>query len=72
MVLLVSDLHLLLSASEPSSSGAVDTSDLSVRVGVHSLELVRLESSGYFSDLLNNFSPVQWSGGHSFILNKEY
>ena len=40
MVLLVSDFHLLLSASESSSGGAIDTSHLSVGVGVDSLELV--------------------------------
>ena len=72
VVLLVSDLHLLLSASESPSGRAIDTSHLSVGVWVNSLELVRLESSWYFSDLLNNLSPVQWSGGHNIILNKEY
>lgn len=40
-------------------------------IRVDSLPLVRLESSGSSSDLLDNLSPVQWLDGHDFLFNIE-
>jgi hypothetical protein len=64
-ILLVANEHLLwLSTSESSSSGAIDTSNSSVRVWVDSLVPVSLESSWDSLDLLNNLSSVQRLGCH--------
>jgi hypothetical protein len=67
LVLLVTDGRHLLSTLESSTSGAINTADHSMGIRVHSLPLVRLESLGSSSDLLDNSSPVQWLDGHDFL-----
>ena len=67
----VSNEHLFwLSTLKSSSCGAINTSNSSVRVGLNSLVLVSLESSGDSSDFLDDLSSVQWSGCHILYINK--
>ena len=64
LILLVTNGRHLLLSLESSTGGAINTSNDSMGIGIDSLPLVRLESSGSSSDFLDNFSPVQWLDSH--------
>jgi hypothetical protein len=71
MILFATNSWHLLETSISSSGVAINTSDLSVGIGVDSLESGRLESSWSSRDFLHDLLPVEWLDCHYFIFNKE-
>ena len=71
LVLLATDLWHFLGTSHSSSGEAIDTSNLSMGIGVDSLPLMGLESVGSSGNFLDDFLSIQRLDCHYYIFKNE-